>query len=104
MTSRYSSTVLTTYRATTKQKESQKGKNIDRRRDRTCNLLIRSQAPCHWASRPVKILIPFCYMGQRTFLGKAPLKKSALGVLCRFQRSFSRPRVVGISDQLNFKW
>ncbi|KUM59565.1 hypothetical protein ACN42_g7581 [Penicillium freii] len=25
---------------------------IDRRRDRTCNLLIRSQAPCHWASRP----------------------------------------------------
>ncbi|KAJ5409277.1 uncharacterized protein N7487_003636 [Penicillium crustosum] len=30
----------------------QKGKKIDRRRDRTCNLLIRSQAPCHWASRP----------------------------------------------------
>ena len=27
-------------------------KRIDRRRDRTCNLLIRSQAPCHWASRP----------------------------------------------------
>jgi hypothetical protein len=26
---------------------------IDRRRDRTCNLLIRSQAPCHWASRPI---------------------------------------------------
>jgi hypothetical protein len=26
---------------------------VDRRRDRTCNLLIRSQAPCHWASRPV---------------------------------------------------
>ena len=26
---------------------------LDRRRDRTCNLLIRSQAPCHWASRPV---------------------------------------------------
>ena len=26
---------------------------FDRRRDRTCNLLIRSQAPCHWASRPV---------------------------------------------------
>ena len=25
----------------------------DLRRDRTCNLLIRSQAPCHWASRPV---------------------------------------------------
>ena len=25
---------------------------IDRRRGRTCNLLIRSQAPCHWASRP----------------------------------------------------
>ena len=25
---------------------------VDRRRDRTCNLLIRSQAPCHWASRP----------------------------------------------------
>ena len=24
----------------------------DLRRDRTCNLLIRSQAPCHWASRP----------------------------------------------------
>ena len=29
-----------------------KTKRIDRRRDRTCNLLIRSQAPCHWASRP----------------------------------------------------
>ena len=30
------------------------GKNSsDLRRDRTCNLLIRSQAPCHWASRPV---------------------------------------------------
>ena len=28
-------------------------KIVDRRRDRTCNLLIRSQAPCHWASRPV---------------------------------------------------
>jgi hypothetical protein len=27
--------------------------DFDRRRDRTCNLLIRSQAPCHWASRPV---------------------------------------------------
>lgn len=29
-----------------------KHQKIDRRRDRTCNLLIRSQAPCHWASRP----------------------------------------------------
>jgi hypothetical protein len=29
-----------------------KNQKIDRRRDRTCNLLIRSQAPCHWASRP----------------------------------------------------
>ncbi|KAJ5394981.1 uncharacterized protein N7487_009284 [Penicillium crustosum] len=28
------------------------GSSSDRRRDRTCNLLIRSQAPCHWASRP----------------------------------------------------
>ncbi|KAJ5955127.1 hypothetical protein N7501_009406, partial [Penicillium viridicatum] len=36
-----------------RQKESQESKKIDRRRDRTCNLLIRSQAPCHWASRPV---------------------------------------------------
>jgi hypothetical protein len=27
---------------------------VDRRRDRTCNLLIRSQAPCHWASRPIR--------------------------------------------------
>jgi hypothetical protein len=26
--------------------------HFERRRDRTCNLLIRSQAPCHWASRP----------------------------------------------------
>ena len=25
----------------------------DRGRDRTCNLLIRSQAPCHWATRPI---------------------------------------------------
>ena len=33
--------------------EAKKRKRIDRRRDRTCNLLIRSQAPCHWASRPV---------------------------------------------------
>ncbi|KUM65546.1 hypothetical protein ACN42_g1513 [Penicillium freii] len=38
---------------TIEQKESQESKKIDRRRDRTCNLLIRSQAPCHWASRPV---------------------------------------------------
>ena len=30
----------------------QKKKIIDRRRIRTCNLLIRSQAPYHWASRP----------------------------------------------------
>jgi hypothetical protein len=22
-------------------------------RDRTCNLLIRSQTPCHWATRPL---------------------------------------------------
>jgi hypothetical protein len=22
-------------------------------RDRTCNLLIRSQAPCHWATHPL---------------------------------------------------
>ena len=28
----------------------------DLRRDRTCNLLIRSQAPCHWASRPVELI------------------------------------------------
>ena len=27
----------------------------DRRRGRTCNLLIRSQAPYHWASRPTLI-------------------------------------------------
>ncbi|KAJ5962752.1 hypothetical protein N7501_007693 [Penicillium viridicatum] len=39
--------------STIEQKESQESKKIDRRRDRTCNLLIRSQAPCHWASRPV---------------------------------------------------
>ena len=30
-------------------------KRNDRRRDRTCNLLIRSQAPCHWASRPAVV-------------------------------------------------
>jgi hypothetical protein len=24
-------------------------------RDRTCNLLIRSQAPCHWATHPVVV-------------------------------------------------
>ncbi|KUM58548.1 hypothetical protein ACN42_g8604 [Penicillium freii] len=47
------SAVITTSQATIEQKESPKGKKIDRRRDRTCNLLIRSQAPCHWASRPV---------------------------------------------------
>ncbi|KAJ5096902.1 hypothetical protein N7456_007623 [Penicillium angulare] len=33
-------------------KIKRKYKKIDRRRGRTCNLLIRSQAPCHWASRP----------------------------------------------------
>ncbi|KAJ5394405.1 uncharacterized protein N7487_012046 [Penicillium crustosum] len=44
---------------TIEQKESQESKKIDRRRDRTCNLLIRSQAPCHWASRPVKDLAQF---------------------------------------------
>ena len=26
--------------------------SVDLSRDRTCNLLIRSQAPCHWAIRP----------------------------------------------------
>ena len=31
----------------------ERGEFVDRRRDRTCNLLIRSQAPCHWASRPI---------------------------------------------------
>ncbi|KAJ5847429.1 hypothetical protein N7455_011386 [Penicillium solitum] len=44
---------------TIEQKESQESKKIDRRRDRTCNLLIRSQAPCHWASRPVQDLVQF---------------------------------------------
>lgn len=33
-------------------KQKAKTKKVDLRRDRTCNLLIRSQAPCHWASRP----------------------------------------------------
>ena len=34
-------------------------KGSDRRRGRTCNLLIRSQAPCHWASRPTVVgLLP----------------------------------------------
>ena len=33
-------------------KNTIKKEKNDRRRDRTCNLLIRSQAPCHWASRP----------------------------------------------------
>ena len=28
------------------------GKKNDLGRDRTCNLLIRSQTPCHWATRP----------------------------------------------------
>ena len=42
--------------------ETKKKKDVclssDLRRDRTCNLLIstnRSQAPCHWASRPVVV-------------------------------------------------
>ena len=33
--------------------KKQNKKRIDLRRTRTCNLLIRSQAPYHWASRPV---------------------------------------------------
>ena len=33
-----------------------KKRKIDRRRGRTCNLLIRSQAPFHWASRPYCVL------------------------------------------------
>jgi hypothetical protein len=31
------------------------GKTYEHGRDRTCNLLIRSQAPCHWATHPVDI-------------------------------------------------
>lgn len=27
-------------------------RGYERARDRTVNLLIRSQAPCHWATRP----------------------------------------------------
>ena len=33
-------------------KKPREKKKNDRRRGRTCNLLIRSQAPYHWASRP----------------------------------------------------
>jgi hypothetical protein len=35
------------------ERKAKKINHFERRRDRTCNLLIRSQAPCHWASRPV---------------------------------------------------
>jgi hypothetical protein len=32
-------------------------------RDRTCNLLIRSQAPCHWATQPGDVAShPLAYM------------------------------------------
>ena len=39
-------------------------KRIDLGRDRTCNLLIRSQTPCHWATRPccLEYLIPGALM------------------------------------------
>ncbi|KAJ5598552.1 hypothetical protein N7537_008636 [Penicillium hordei] len=50
----YHPTTSLTSAPTIEQKGNQESKKIDRRRDRTCNLLIRSQAPCHWASRPVK--------------------------------------------------
>ena len=40
------------WRTRTEYSEATEAKKFDRRRDRTCNLLIRSQAPCHWASRP----------------------------------------------------
>jgi hypothetical protein len=40
-----------------------KTKEYEHGRDRTCNLLIRSQAPCHWATHPVMVNHPlFCYM------------------------------------------
>ncbi|KAJ5718265.1 hypothetical protein N7488_003911 [Penicillium malachiteum] len=45
-------------------KEGKKHQKIDRRRGRTCNLLIRSQAPCHWASRPACCKILKCWLYQ----------------------------------------
>ncbi|KAJ9488057.1 hypothetical protein VN97_g5237 [Penicillium thymicola] len=46
-----------------------KKKSSDRRRDRTCNLLIRSQAPCHWASRPCcyEILAQMCTLSEAEY-------------------------------------
>ena len=37
-----------------KKRQKRKGNafHLDLGRDRTCNLLIRSQTPCHWATRP----------------------------------------------------
>ena len=32
--------------------KKEKPTHDDPGRDRTCNLLIRSQTPCHWATRP----------------------------------------------------
>ncbi|KAJ9490304.1 hypothetical protein VN97_g2968 [Penicillium thymicola] len=54
-------------------------KRIDRRRDRTCNLLIRSQAPCHWASRPCSYsnLAKMCIINQNHRHGEAKRQKRA---------------------------
>src|SRR6478736_6396044 len=39
------------------------GKKIDHAGDRTQNLLIRSQTPCHWATRPRLVIDSFSENG-----------------------------------------
>jgi hypothetical protein len=38
------------------QKLEHQAKENEHGRDRTCNLLIRSQAPCHWATHPIMMM------------------------------------------------
>jgi hypothetical protein len=53
--------------------------HFERRRDRTCNLLIRSQAPCHWASRPIWVIDAKMFLFQNIKLGTKIGPKSRLG-------------------------
>ena len=81
----------TTFLALDKKKEPPSGSSerqkicfpVDLGRDRTCNLLIRSQTPCHWATRPFAIVISFlshyAHEETRTELGRATNAKLCLG-------------------------
>jgi hypothetical protein len=82
--------------------KSQKDGTVDRARGRTWNLLIthvnRSQAPCHWATRPSTSLIDESHIIFRVYIEMSFSHYGSLrwrfGILCSCRRKNNRPRLV----------